>query len=56
MKVLLEDGCDPNISDNTGETLLIDTIKKKKLESLKLLLHNDCKVNIKNAQGMSPIG
>ena len=28
MKVLLEDGCNPNITDNSGETLLIDAIKK----------------------------
>jgi ankyrin repeat protein len=48
MKVLLEDGCNPNIRDNTGETLLIDAIKKKKLNSIKLLLNNDCKVNKKN--------
>jgi hypothetical protein len=27
MKVLLEDGCDPNVRDNSGETLLIDAIK-----------------------------
>lgn len=27
MKVLLEDGCNPNIKDKSGETLLIDAIK-----------------------------
>lgn len=56
MKVLLEDGCDPNIKDNAGETLLIDAIKKKKLSAIELLLQNDCSVTIKNDQGMSPIG
>jgi ankyrin repeat protein len=56
MKVLLEDGCNPNIKDNSGETLLIDAIKKKKLNAIELLLKNDCKVTIKNDQGMSPIG
>jgi ankyrin repeat protein len=30
MKVLLEDGCDPNVRDNSGETLLIDAIKENK--------------------------
>ena len=56
MKVLLEDGCNPNIKDNSGETLLIDAIKKKKLSTIKLLLENDCKVATRNDQGMSPIG
>ena len=31
-------------------------IKKKKLSTIKLLLDNDCKVNNRNDQGMSPIG
>lgn len=56
MKVLLDDGCDPNIKDNSGETLLIDAIKKKKLKTIELLLENDCKVTARNDQGMSPIG
>mgnify|MGYP000120579154 CR=1 FL=1 len=56
MKVLLEDGCNPNIVDNSGETLLIDAIKRDKLQSIKLLLANDCKASIKNKQGVSPIG
>ena len=56
MKVLLEDGCNPNITDNSGETLLIDAIKKKKLNAISLLLKNDCKITIRNAKGMSPIG
>lgn len=56
MKVLLEDGCNPNIIDNSGETLLIDAIKKKKLNALALLLKNDCKITMRNAKGMSPIG
>jgi ankyrin repeat protein len=42
MKVLLEDGCDPNVRDNSGETLLIDAIKENKLQSIDLLLKNDC--------------
>jgi ankyrin repeat protein len=50
MKVLLEDGCNPNITDNSGETLLIDAIRRNKLKSVKLLLNNDCKANIKNKQ------
>jgi ankyrin repeat protein len=56
MKVLLEDGCDPNVVDNQGETLLIDAIKKNKLQSMNLLLSNDCQANIKNKQGISPLG
>ena len=48
MKTLLEDGCNPNIKDNTGETLLIHAIKNKKLNSIRLLLKNDCKVSLKN--------
>ena len=56
MRTLLEDGCNPNIKNNYGETLLIDAIKKKKLNSVRLLLKNDCKVSLKNDQGMSPIG
>jgi hypothetical protein len=56
MKVLLADGCNPNIMDNSGETLLIDAIKRKKLGTVRLLLENDCKVTIRNGQGMSPIG
>jgi ankyrin repeat protein len=38
MKVLLEDGCNPNIKDNSGETLLIDAIKKKNINAITLLL------------------
>lgn len=56
MKVLLEDGCNPNILDNSGETLLIHAIKKNKLNALELLLDNDCKITTKNAQGMSAFG
>lgn len=56
MKVLLEDGCNPNITDNSGETLLIHTIKKNKLNALELLLNNDCKITTRNAQGMSAFG
>jgi ankyrin repeat protein len=48
MKVLLEDGCNPNIKDNSGETLLISAIKNKKLSAISLLLKNDCKVTNKN--------
>jgi ankyrin repeat protein len=56
MKILLHDGCDPNIVDNSGETLLIDAIKRNKLQSIKLLLDQDCRANIKNKQGVSPLG
>ena len=56
MKVLLEDGCDPNITDNSGETLLIHAIKKNKLKAIELLLKNDCKITTRNAQGMSAFG
>ena len=70
MKVLLEDGCDPNITDNQvsimnspltililqGETLLIHAIKNNKLKAIELLLENDCKITTRNAQGMSAFG
>lgn len=56
MKVLLEDGCNPNIMNKAGETLLIHAIKTKKISTIKLLLENDCKVTTRNKQGISPIG
>jgi ankyrin repeat protein len=48
MKELLEDGCDPNIITNTGETLLIDAIKKSKVNAIKLLLKYDCHTSTRN--------
>lgn len=56
MKVLLEDGCNPNITNKAGETLLINSIKNKKVSTIKLLLENDCQVTTKNEQSISPIG
>jgi hypothetical protein len=35
---MLEQGFDPDIMDNTGETFIIHTIKTNKLKCLKLLL------------------
>ena len=56
MKTLLEDGCDPNYVDANGETLLIEAIKENKIQSIQLLMRNDCKANLKNKQQISPIG
>ena len=56
MKTLLADGCNPNFIDNNGDTIMIKAIKENKMKSMKLLLKNDCKTNLKNNHSMSPIG
>lgn len=56
MLKMLEIGFDPDIRDNSGETLLNHCIKTNKLESLKLLLSHKASSISKNQQGMSPLG
>jgi ankyrin repeat protein len=53
---LLKDGCDPNVCDVNGETLLIHIIKSNKIKSFQYLLEYGVDLEGKNYLDQTPIG
>ena len=56
-KLFFEVKCNPNIMDNSGETLLNATIAQYKRQSLQMLIESKfIKINKPNERGITPIG
>ena len=56
-KLFFEEKCNPNIKDNSGETLLNATIAQYKKQSLQMLLGSEViKINEPNERGITPLG
>lgn len=56
MQLLLQRKIDTDITDSSGETLLIHAIKTNKLESIDLLIQNGTDIHMPNQKGMTPLG
>ena len=55
VKLLLDNGADPNISDNFGSTPLISATHKNNYDMVKLLLDKEADVNLKTVGGLSAL-
>ena len=51
IKYLIENGADINITNENGDTALLEAIKTKNLEILEFILRQNPKFNIINKQG-----
>jgi ankyrin repeat protein len=57
IRLLLENGADPNVQDSQGSTALVGSFKdhKESLEMMKVLLEHGTNPNTKNSSGESPL-
>ena len=54
-KLLLENGADPNIQDEYGNTLLHSAVSDENIEEVKLLIKYGADMNKKNSRGFTPL-
>ena len=52
---LLDAGAAPDMQDRTGNTALHEAVRWRHGLAVKILMNSDCRINIRNEQGQTPM-